>query len=67
LTSDQLLDYFYTLLETHSWSSAKLDIYGLQFFYTHVLKKTWQDIPLIKPTKAKRIPVSVMKNNQNNY
>jgi site-specific recombinase XerD len=56
LTSDQLIDYFHTLLETHSWSSAKLDIYGLQFFYTHILKKTWEDIPIIKPKKARRIP-----------
>jgi site-specific recombinase XerD len=66
LTSDQLLDYFHTLLETHSWSSAKLDLYGLQFFYTHVLKKTWEDIPLIKPKKARRIPdiVTIKEVNQ---
>jgi len=56
LTTDQLLDYFSELLEHHSWSTVKLDLYGLKFFYTHVLDKTWQDIPLIKPPKSSRIP-----------
>ncbi len=56
LTTDQLLDYFHDLLGTHSWSAVKLDLYGLKFFYTNVLNKTWVDIPLIKPPKATRIP-----------
>jgi integrase/recombinase XerD len=56
LTQDQLLDYFHELLERLSWSAVKLDLYGLKFFYTYVLNKTWQDIPLIKPPKTKRIP-----------
>jgi site-specific recombinase XerD len=56
LTSDQLLDYFSELLEHHSWSTVKLDLYGLKFFYTHVLSRTWHDIPLIKPPKSSRIP-----------
>ena len=56
LTSDQLLDYFNELLDGHSWSTVKLDLYGLKFFYSRVLGKTWQDIPLIKPPKTSRIP-----------
>ena len=56
LTTDQLLDYFNDLLDSHSWSTVKLDLYGLKFFYTHVLKKGWQDIPLVKKPKATRIP-----------
>ena len=56
LTSDQLLDYFNELLECHSWSTVKLDLYGLKFFYTKVLHKTWDDIPLIKPPKTSSIP-----------
>jgi integrase/recombinase XerD len=51
LTPDQLLDYFSELVESHSWSTVKLDLYGLKFFYTMVLNKTWDDIPLIKPQK----------------
>jgi len=42
LSQDQLLEYFYQLLEKRSWSAVKLDLYGLRFFYTNVLKKTWQ-------------------------
>jgi site-specific recombinase XerD len=56
LSFDQLTDYFTDLLLSHSWSTVKLDLYGLKFFYTHVLKKEWVDIPLIKPPKVSRIP-----------
>jgi site-specific recombinase XerD len=56
LSSDQLLDYFNELSDSHSWSAVKLDLYGLKFFYTNVLSKTRTDIPLIKPPKTKKIP-----------
>lgn len=56
LTLDQLLNYFNDLLDNRSWSAVKLDLYGLKFFYTNVLGKTWEDIPLIKPPKTSRIP-----------
>lgn len=56
LSQDQLLDYFHSLLERLSWSAVKLDLYGLKFFYTHVLAKPWMDIPVIKPPRSTRIP-----------
>jgi site-specific recombinase XerD len=56
LTQNQLLDYFHQLKDTASWSTVKLDLYGLKFFYLHVLGKNWVDIPLIKPPKVSRIP-----------
>ncbi len=56
ITSDELLDYFNDLLISHSWSTVKLDLYGLKFFYKKVLNKTWDDIPLVKPPKTIRIP-----------
>jgi len=56
LTSDQLLDYFNDLLDSHSWNTVKLDLYGLRFFTNNVLNKTWTDVPLIKPPKTSRIP-----------
>jgi len=31
LSSGQLRDYFTELLDTHSWSTVKLDLYGLKF------------------------------------
>jgi integrase/recombinase XerD len=56
LTEAQLLDYFATLLETHSWSSVKLDLYGLKFYYQHVLHKPWPHLDLIKAPKTQRLP-----------
>ena len=56
LTTDQLLDYFHELLGSHSWSTVKLNLYGIKFFYSRVLGKTWEDIPLIKPPKTTKIP-----------
>jgi len=56
LTQDQLLDYFHDLLDRLSWSAVKLDLYGLKFFYTHVLKRSWIEIPMIKPPRSTRIP-----------
>jgi hypothetical protein len=56
LSEQQLLDYFSDLLSTHSWSAVKLDLYGLKFFYTHVLRKPWVAVDLIKPPKARRLP-----------
>jgi site-specific recombinase XerD len=56
LSSGQLREYFTELLDTHSWSAVKLDLYGLKFFYSGVLHKHWEDIPLIKPPRISRIP-----------
>ena len=33
LSEQQLILYFSDLLATHSWSTVKLDLYGLKFFY----------------------------------
>lgn len=56
LSEQQLTDYFSDLLASHSWSSVKLDLYGLKFFYAHVLHKPWVNIGLIKPPRAQRLP-----------
>lgn len=56
LSEPQLTDYFSDLLESHSWSSVKLDLYGLKFFYTFVLKKPWPELKLIKPPRTQRLP-----------
>ncbi len=56
LSEPQLTDYFSKLLDSHSWSAVKLDLYGLKFCYTHVLHKPWVNIDLIKPPKAQRLP-----------
>jgi len=56
LSEAQLTDYFTDLLDSHSWSAVKLDLYGLKFYYTHVLRKPWVNVDLIKPPKAQRLP-----------
>ena len=56
LSEQQLTDYFTDLLESHSWSAVKLDLYGLKFYYTYVLHKPWSSIDLIKPPKTQRLP-----------
>lgn len=56
LSEQQLLNYFHSLLDSHSWSTVKLDLYGLKFFYQHVLHKPWEHIELIKPPRTKKLP-----------
>ncbi len=56
LSTPQLMDYFTTLIASHSWSTVKLDLYGLQFYYRHVLRKPWVAPGLIKPPKTQRLP-----------
>ncbi len=56
LSEAQLTDYFTDLIDSHSWSTVKLDLYGLKFYYTHVLHKPWTNIDLIKPPKNQRLP-----------
>ena len=56
LSEQQLADYFTELVTSHSWSSVKLDLYGLKFYYEHVLRKPWVAPGLIKPPKSQRLP-----------
>jgi len=56
LTPEQLETYFAKLVETHSWSTVKIDRNGLQFFWRYVLKRDWDWIKIIKPPKIQTIP-----------
>ncbi len=56
LTPEQLEIYFAGLVETHSWSTVKVDRNGLQFYWRHVLKRDWQWVNIIKPPKIHTIP-----------
>jgi site-specific recombinase XerD len=56
LSEQQLTDYFTELLASHSWSSVKLDLYGLKFYHAHVLRKPWVAPGLIKPPRTQRLP-----------
>lgn len=56
LTLEQLEAYFGELVETHSWSTVKIDRNGLQFFWRHVIQKDWEWFKIIKPPKIKTLP-----------
>ena len=56
LTAAQLTDYFTDLVASHSWSTVKLDLYGLKFYYAHVLRQPWVAPGLIKPPRTQRLP-----------
>jgi len=56
LTAADLKSYFAWMVENYSWSSVKVDLWGLSFFYRHVLAQpmTWVDI--IKPPNSRTLP-----------
>lgn len=56
LTLEQLETYFGKLVETHSWSTVKIDRNGLQFFWRHVIQRDWEWFKIIKPPKIKTLP-----------
>jgi hypothetical protein len=56
LTIDQLEQYFADLVESHSWSTVKIDRNGLQFSWKHVLKKDWHWLDIIKAPKCQSLP-----------
>ena len=56
LKPEQLEDYFADLVETHSWSTVKVDRLGLQHFWKFVLKRDWNWIDIVKPPQVKTIP-----------
>ena len=56
LTADELKDYFASLVDSHSWSTVKLDRNGIQFFYRHVLDKPWDWVKIVKPPQVRSLP-----------
>jgi integrase/recombinase XerD len=55
LKPEQLEMYFADLVESHSWSTVKIDRNGLQFFWKYVLNKNWQWVDIVKPPIIKTI------------
>lgn len=56
LSKAQLENYFGELVETHSWSTVKIDRLGLMFFFKHVLEQDWEWLDIVKPPQVKSIP-----------
>lgn len=55
-TKQDLKCYFMALIQTHSWSTVKLDRNGLQFFYKYTLDRQWEWLDIVKPPQVKHIP-----------
>jgi site-specific recombinase XerD len=56
LTPDELKSYYSWMLENYSWSSLKVDLWGLVFFYRHVLERELEWIEIVKPPQAQTLP-----------
>ncbi len=56
LTLQQREIYFSELVDSHSWSTVKVDRNGLQFFWKHVLKRDWQWVNIVKAPKVRSLP-----------
>lgn len=56
LRPEQLENYFADLVESHSWSTVKIDRLGLQHFWKYVLKKEWKWVDIVRPPRVKTIP-----------
>jgi site-specific recombinase XerD len=52
----EIKNYFASLVESHSWSTVKLDRCGIQFFYRHVLNKPWDLVKIVKPPVVRTLP-----------
>jgi integrase/recombinase XerD len=52
VTTEQLKQYFLALVESHSWSSVKIDRNAFQFFFKYVLNKEWVWIDIVKPPRV---------------
>jgi integrase/recombinase XerD len=56
LTLQQREKYFSDLVQSHSWSTVKVDRNGLQFFWKHVLKQDWQWVNIVKAPQVRSLP-----------
>jgi site-specific recombinase XerD len=56
LTPAHFKTYFDALVKSHSWSTVRVDRNGLQFFYKHVLDKTWNWVDIVKPPQKTVLP-----------
>ena len=56
LSTDELKCYFAWMLESYSWSSIKVDLWGLKFFHRFVLDRPMEWVGIIKPPESRSLP-----------
>ncbi len=48
--------HFASLIETHSWSTVKVDRNAFQFFYRYIINGTWEWLNIVKPPQVRTLP-----------
>jgi len=56
LTKDDLKLYFSDLVTSRSWSTVKVDRWGLRLFWERILDKKWNWPDIVKPPRIKTLP-----------
>ncbi len=56
LNQEELKLYFSDLIESHSWSTVKVDRWGLRQFWELILKKEWNWPGIVRPPKVRKLP-----------
>jgi integrase/recombinase XerD len=56
LNQEELKLYFLDLVESRSWSTVKVDRWGLRQFWELILKKEWNWPGIVRPPKVNRLP-----------
>ena len=56
LTAADLKTYFAWMVENYSWSSVKVDLWGLSFFYRQVLGQPMDWVDIVKPPNSRSLP-----------
>jgi integrase/recombinase XerD len=56
LTTSDLKAYFTWMAENYSWSSVKIDLWGLWFFDRHVYGHAMAWVDIIKPPNSRSLP-----------
>ena len=56
LTTTDLKSYFAWMVENYSWSSVKVDLWGLSFFFRQVLDRPMEWVDIIKPPNSRSLP-----------
>ena len=56
VTKDEMRLYFADLVDSHSWSTVKVDRNGIQFFWKHILGRQWSWVEIVKPPQFKTLP-----------
>lgn len=56
LSTDTLNTFFEWLIDSHGWSTVKLDRNGIRFFYEEVLHKSMPWLDMVQPPKIQALP-----------